>query len=365
MDLRLDSSHLQRLLDVLTDRGYRVIGPMVRDGAIIYDDIASVDELPIGWTDHQDSGTYRLQPSGEPTFFAYTSAAQSWKRFLYPPEATLWRASRLNGHFEINAASPDPEQFAFIGVRACELAAIAVQDRVFLDGQFVDPVYQARRQNALIVAINCTRAGGTCFCASMETGPGVTTGYDLALTELVTEDRHDFLVQVGSERGAEIMAELDCPAASEADIALAQSFIDAAAVNMGRTLDTEDLKERLQARVESDVWNTIVERCMACANCTMVCPTCFCSTVEDVTDLTGTTAERVRKWDSCFTMDFSYIHGGSVRNSAKARYRQWLMHKLANWEDQFGTSGCVGCGRCITWCPAAIDITQEAKKLTQ
>lgn len=365
MDLRLDSSHLQQFLDVLTDRGYRVIGPMVRDGAIVYDDIASVDELPIGWTDQQDSGTYRLQASGESTFFAYTSAAQSWKRFLYPPEATLWRASRINGHFEINARPPESERFAFIGVRACELAAIAVQDRVFLEGPFVDPVYQARRQDALIVAVNCTHAGGTCFCVSMGTGPGVTMGYDLALTELVTEERHDFLVQVGSERGAEIMAELDCPAASEADLALAQTLIDAAAANMGRTLDTDDLKERLQARVESDGWNAIAEHCMACANCTMVCPTCFCGTVEDVTDLSGTTAARIRKWDSCFTMDFSYIHGGSVRNSAKARYRQWLMHKLANWEDQFGTSGCVGCGRCITWCPAAIDITQEAQKLTQ
>ena len=75
--------------------------------------------------------------------------------------------------------------------------------------------------------------------------------------------------------------------------------------------------------------------------------------------LYGARAERWRKWDSCFTLDFSYIHGGSVRTSAAARYRQWLSHKLATWIDQFGSSGCVGCGRCITWCPVGIDITEE------
>jgi Fe-S oxidoreductase len=95
----------------------------------------------------------------------------------------------------------------------------------------------------------------------------------------------------------------------------------------------------------------------------MVCPTCFCTTVEDVSDVTGDHAERWRRWDSCFTLGFSYIHGGSIRNSGKARYRQWMTHKLASWIDQFGTSGCVGCGRCITWCPVGIDITEEARAI--
>ena len=92
----------------------------------------------------------------------------------------------------------------------------------------------------------------------------------------------------------------------------------------------------------------------------MVCPTCFCSTVVDSSDVTGETATRTKVWDSCFSQEFSYMSGGSVRVSGGARYRQWITHKLAYWHDQFDTSGCVGCGRCITWCPVGIDIRKEA-----
>jgi Fe-S-cluster-containing hydrogenase component 2 len=132
---------------------------------------------------------------------------------------------------------------------------------------------------------------------------------------------------------------------------------------MGRSMDTTDIKELLYRNYDHPRWRNVASRCLTCANCTMVCPTCFCTTVEDVTDLTGNQAERWRKWDSCFTVDFSYIHGGSVRASPESRYRQWMTHKLATWIDQFGTSGCVGCGRCITWCPVAIDITEEVRAI--
>ena len=98
---------------------------------------------------------------------------------------------------------------------------------------------------------------------------------------------------------------------------------------------------------------------MACGNCTLVCPTCFCATVQDTTDVSGT-VERDREWASCFDVEHSYLHGGSVRETTRARYRQWMTHKLSTWWDQFGTSGCVGCGRCVTWCPVGIDITEEA-----
>jgi len=129
---------------------------------------------------------------------------------------------------------------------------------------------------------------------------------------------------------------------------------------MGRHLDTEGLKERLDRSYEVPHWDEVAKRCLACGNCTMVCPTCFCATMEDTGDLGNTLTERRRVWDSCFSIEFSYVHGGSVRTSAGARYRQWITHKLAAWHHQFGVSGCVGCGRCITWCPAGIDITAEA-----
>jgi len=341
------------LLESIRRRGFRLIGPRVRDGAIVYDDIASAADLPAGWTDEQAPGSYRLRRRDDDALFGYTTGPQSWKRNLFPPSSLLWRSG--NGHADDEPVEP----MAFIGVRACELHAIAVQDRVFMGGGHVDPVYAARREGVFIVAVNCGRAGGTCFCASMGTGPRATEGFDLALTELIDDGGHRFLVEVGTERGAEVMAEVEAAPATDRDGEAADDIVERAAASMGRAMDTGGIKELLYENLEHPRWDDVAARCLACANCTMVCPTCFCFNVETVTDLAGAETERTRSWDSCFTVDHSYIHGGSVRSSNRSRYRQWMTHKLATWIDQFGTSGCVGCGRCITWCPVGIDITEE------
>jgi ferredoxin len=259
----------------------------------------------------------------------------------------------------IEDCEDDPPAYAFVGVRSCELHAIAIQDRVMAGGEYPDPFYAARRDGALLVAVNCTVAGGTCFCVSMDTGPRAGSGFDIALTEVIEDGRHYFLCEAGSERGAAILAEVEQAPARRAEAEAASAAIAVAARNQGRSMDTGGIKELLYDNYEHPRWDEVSERCLTCGNCTMVCPTCFCTTVEDGTDLTGAEADRTRRWDSCFTMDFSYVHGGSVRASARSRYRQWMTHKLATWIDQFGTSGCVGCGRCITWCPVAIDITEE------
>ena len=249
----------------------------------------------------------------------------------------------------------DPPRYAFLGVRACELAAIAVQDRVFLKGPYVDPVYQARRDAAFIIAVNCTQAASTCFCTSMNTGPKCSAGFDLALTEI----DGGFLIECGSVAGAAVLRSLDTEDAGSRHHDLATNAQQQAVDQISKTLDTGGIRELLLGNLEHPQWDEVANRCLSCTNCTMVCPTCFCSTVKDVTDLTGDHVDRERQWDSCFNIDFSYMNGGVVRNSVKSRYRQWLTHKLASWHDQFGESGCVGCGRCLTWCPPGIDLTQE------
>lgn len=356
----VEREHLEQLLQALVSRGYEVVGPTLREGAIVYDHLASTEDLPSGWTDEQAGGKYRLKRRQDHALFAYVVGPHSWKKFLCPPLQRLWQAARNGKGMRIlPEEEPATPKYAFFGVRACELSAIAIQDKVFLDGQFVDPGYKARRENLFLLAVNCGLAGGNCFCASMNTGPKATSGFDLALTELSQNGRHYFLVELGSVRGAEILAAVPHQPANDADKQHAERILDDTTRHMGRRLDTRGIKELLYRNYEHPQWDNVTERCLSCANCTMVCPTCFCTTVEDVTDLTGEHAERWRRWDSCFSVDFSYIHGGSVRATPRSRYRQWMTHKLATWIDQFGVSGCVGCGRCITWCPVGIDITVE------
>ena len=350
---------LQALLEALRDRGYRVLGPTVRDGAIVYDELASAEELPVGWTEDQDAATYRLERRDDEARFGYAVGPHSWKQFLLPARIRLWRArSDGNGSLEVEEEPLDETRLAFIGVRSCELHAIGIQDRVFLGGRAVERDYAARRKDTFIVAVNCFEPGGTCFCVSMGTGPKAEAGFDLALTEIL-DGEHRLLVEVGTEAGAEVLEQVPRRSADEDDLAAASAAVDGAAQKMGRRLDATDLRDLLQRNLEHPRWDEVAERCLTCGNCTMVCPTCFCTSVEDTTDLTGENAERTRVWDSCYSVDYSYIHGGSIRPTGQSRYRQWLTHKFGTWHDQFGSSGCVGCGRCITWCPVGIDVTEE------
>jgi ferredoxin len=360
------ASDLDALLRALRHRGYTLLGPRLRDGAVVIDEIEGAVDLPAGWRDEQAAGRYRVARREDRALFGHAAPLTAWKRWLNPPDAVLWQGRRGNG----GGFTPLPDaaqapRYAFVGVRACDLAALEARDRVFLREPFVDPGYRARREAAFLLAVDCGSPAGTCFCASMGTGPACGEGYDLKLTEIVSQDRHDLVVVIGSERGAELAAELPQRRAAPEDLAAARAVVEAAAKRMGRALETEGLRERLFRHYESPRFDEVAKRCLACGNCTMVCPTCFCTTVSDATDLTGQQAVRRATWDSCFSQEFSYVHGGSVRTSGGARYRQWLTHKLLTWHDQFGSSGCVGCGRCITWCPVGIDITEEARALGQ
>ena len=361
----IDRDGLQALLDAIASSGYNILGPTLRDGAIVYDEVRSVTDLPVGWTDKQDGGVYRLERRDDEAVFGFAVGPQSWKRHLHPPTVKLWSARREKGGFRLEAEPRVAPKVAFLGVRSCELHAIAIQDRVLTEGSFVDPIYQTRRASVFTVAVNCGTAGGTCFCVSMGTGPKATFGYDLALTEILDERGHRFLAEAGTDAGAAVLAHVPTREAGDDDTSAANAVVAGAVASMGRSMDVTDLKDLLYRNYENARWDEVASRCLTCANCTMVCPTCFCTTVEDVTDVTGDHAERWRRWDSCFTTDFSYLHGGSVRASSRSRYRQWMTHKLATWFDQFGTSGCVGCGRCITWCPVGIDITEEVRAIRE
>lgn len=359
----IEATALPRLFDVLHARGYTVVGPTVRDGAVVIAELAAADQLPYGVGVDAGAGRYRLTDRDDRAAFGHSAGPQSWKNVLHPPRAPLWSADRHPDGTVIVHEPADRHRYALLGVRPCDLAAIAVLDRVLAGGRHPDPVYTSRRDGNLIIAVECTEPGGTCFCTSMGTGPHAGPGYDLAMTELADDDGHRFLVRAGTPAGAEVLAEVPHRTADGGSVTRARDAVADASTRMGRSMPAHGLPDLLADSRESPHWDDVAARCLTCGNCTMVCPTCFCTTTEDVTDLTGEHAERWRRWDSCFDLDFSYLHGGSVRTSGQSRYRQWISHKLGTWHEQFGSSGCVGCGRCIAWCPTGIDITQEVAAL--
>lgn len=357
----LSRSGLDELVAILIAEGYRVVGPTVRDDAIVLAELKSGAELPSGWGVDAAPGRYRLRRRTDEAVIGHSAGPQSWKQFLHPARRLLWSTDGA----EFSTATEDHAPYAFIGVRACDLAAIATLGTVLGRGAFPDGSFGRRQAGLFVVAAGCTEPGGVCFCASMGTGPAPGPGFDLALTEQIDDDGHRFIVDVGTAAGQRIISRVSHRIATGEQADAARAAVEAAAAHMGRQMPSLDIRELLVQSRESPSWSEVAERCLTCGNCTMVCPTCFCTSTEDSSDLTGEHAERWQSWASCFELDFSYLHGGSVRSSGESRYRQWITHKLSTWYDQFGGSGCVGCGRCIAWCPVGIDITEEVAKLAR
>jgi ferredoxin len=351
---------LDAWVTALIGDGYWVIGPTVQDSAIVLAPLTSGAQLPAGWSVDSAPGQYRLRRRTDAAVFAHSAGPQSWKQFLHPSRQPLWT---MDGDDYRSATPAQVEPMALLGVRPCDLAAIAVLGRALGRGTNADTSFVRRRARLLIIAAGCTEPGGVCFCASMGTGPEPGPGFDLALTERIDEAGHRFVVEVGTEEGARVLDLVTSRAATQSEITDAEDAVAAARSRMGRRMPDVDLRALLADNRDAAVWQEVADRCLTCGNCTMVCPTCFCTTPEDITDLTGEHAERWQRWASCFELDFSYLHGGSVRKSAASRYRHWISHKLSTWYDHFGQSGCVGCGRCIAWCPVGIDITEEAARL--
>ncbi|MDR3691120.1 MAG: 4Fe-4S dicluster domain-containing protein [Fimbriimonas sp.] len=358
----LQRSELGWLLAILRDRGYTVVGPTIRDAAIVLDEIASVEDLPIGMTAEEGPGGYRLLPRSDDAVFGFGVGPSTAKRWLLPTSRILWRTRLIDGTLTVLPEVAEAKPVALFGIRACDLQAVDILDRVCAGGCYADSHYVAVRERLFTVAVDCADPPSTCFCTSMGGSPAAESGFDIRLTEIAGPP-HRFLVDPGSEAGSAIVDALQAALASEEDLAARASQAGQASQRITKRLDCRGLREILERNAENRTWDEAATRCFACGSCTMVCPTCFCSTTKMSSSMLTGESECERQWDSCFSEQFSFIHGGSVRESTMSRYRQWVTHKLAAWHEQFGVSGCVGCGRCIAWCPAGIDITEVASTI--
>lgn len=349
-----------QLFLALREAGYRIIGPREEtgQGGLVYREIDGVEDLPRGLGDRQEPGRYRLVAHETPRFFAWANTASAIKPYVFAPREKLWRVVHKEGRLHFESSRQEAPKTAILGVRACDIAALAIQDAHFLHGPHVDPYYQARRERLLLVAVNCSHPAATCFCASTGDGPEVVSGYDILLDEL----DEGFLVRSGSSRGAVIVGELPLVPAGEEQQGAAYQQIQACRAQQ-RALPPAMELERLGTLLEDARWTRIAERCLSCGNCTAVCPTCFCHRESETPALDGKHSEHWRDADSCFNEDHSYIVGEVVRHGTRERYRQWMTHKLFSWVAQYGRTGCTGCGRCTTWCPAGIDFVAEANIL--
>jgi ferredoxin len=361
---RIRKEDFRVLFEVLAE-SYRTIGPKAVNGTVVLSEISFAD-IPAGYADRQGPGSYRLEGRKTDEVFSFSPGPDSFKKFLHPSSSTVFSFKKSARAMTIETPAMEEQPMAFVGVRACDLAALNLLDKVFLEGPVRERGYDSRRKDIFIAAVNCFQPGENCFCDSMGTGPEAKEGFDLALSEI----GGSFLVEAGTAKGEKILGKIPHEHAQESDLDKKKAAVSRCEQMMKKTMKTVDLPGVLYRNSEHPRWTEIAERDLGCGNCTMVCPTCFCSSSFDILSLqamSGNLREfagvRRRSWDSCFSKNFAKVHGGNFRPSRRARYRHWITHKLAYWIEQFGRPGCVGCGRCISWCPVGIDITHELEEL--
>lgn len=357
----LQRSRFQQLLDVLAAQGFKCVGPRVQDQVILYDEIGTVDDLPLGMEVEQAPGRFTLRPENHKRHFSWANTAQAIKPLSFASHEVLWHCEKdEQGRLSFRQHTPAQEPIAIIGARACDLAALKLQQQHFLSPYAEDPWFKQRVGNLFIVAVHCSHAADTCFCAHTGDGPRADDEFDIALHEL----DEGFIVETGSYSGEQVVKQLDLLDVQQSQQDQADAQLQHCADSQSRRLP-DHVKDRLLQQLENPHWEKIGERCLSCGNCTAVCPTCFCHQQHDELSIADHSASHYREWSSCFTHNHGYISGYSFRPTRTRRYRQWLTHKFANWYDQYGRSGCVGCGRCITWCPVGIDVTEELAALCE
>jgi ferredoxin len=316
---------------------YEFIGPVRKGKSYIFDKISDEKEISL------DYDTTILPPK---------------KLFFLPEEKLFSFLRKEKGRVDIKEEEKEAKR-ALFGVHPCDVKALLLLDQV-MKGDFLDPYYVKRRQKTILIAMNCTQPRENCFCTSFDTGPELKEGYDLLLTDL---DRK-YLVEVGTLDGKRLLERVKTSKAGKGDVKKKKQKIEGAREKIKKKIETEGLEADLKKNFNHEKWKEVKDKCLFCGSCTHVCPTCFCYNVSDFNAHTLKSGERIRNWDSCLTLEFAEVAlGGNFRKDREARIKQRIYHKLAYFKEQFGSFGCVGCGRCIDTCVKDIDITEVINEI--
>ena len=270
----------------------------------------------------------------------------------YPPKALFSPQSEAMFHVqgvEFEPVHAEVPARVILGMRACDARAVQLLDGVFGSEELTDPYWVQRREQTTVVVLGCATPCATCFCTTVGSGPFDGRGADVLLTEVGDA----YIADVRTGKGEYLFGHL--ADASQKQTKASQRIQAEATEKVDRPFQAEGIKDKLYGLFESDFWFEIQQACLGCGVCTFLCPTCHCFDIVDEVQR----SERVRNWDTCMFRIYSQeASGHNPRPTNVERTRQRIMHKYAYFVESFGEIGCTGCGRCVRYCPAAIDIRE-------
>lgn len=323
----INKNEIANILTKLAEE-YLVIAPVQKEGIVQFSAIKNGAEACLTFANTKKPGKEILFPQSE-ELYSYTIDTEGVRM----------------------QANVDQKETIVFGMRPCDVKSLVLLDNVFKNDQYQDVYYLTRRANTLIVGLGCNEPAATCFCSNMACGPFAKEGSDIFLTDI----GEAYVAEGISEKGQALLAKLGLGSATAEQKALANQLQAETKADGG--VNIAGIAEKLGGMFEHPFWDSLHEKCLGCAACTYLCPTCHCFDIADeAADCNGC---RVRNWDACMFPLFT-LHGSghNPRPNGKARWRQRLMHKFNYFVDRYNATACVGCGRCIKNCPVNLDIRQ-------
>ncbi|NHJ48251.1 MAG: hypothetical protein FK733_10735 [Asgard group archaeon] len=318
------------------------------------------DFIVIATTDKNKVPTLAEITSSDEVLFDVDLPMISIKKLFHPAKQDLFKFSRTKGVIEsfLNKVLTDVDKkIVVFGVRPCDITGNNVLDEIFKE-YFQDEFYNKMRQHTLIVGVNCLEpCYENCFCESMNSNDP-KSGYDLMLTEILKDEYMLVPNTDGGKRILRLYPDLFRDPTEE-DFEQYVRTLELKKNNFKKHILVEGLASELEDKFESKVWHKYTKKCLYCGSCTFVCPTCYCFSVKDKINVDLETGIRQREWDSCYYPEFALVAGGhDFRHDKMRRFRYRYLHKFIDIPRRYNMEGCVGCGRCITYCPADIDVRE-------